>query len=101
MPVVTMLSDFGLKDSYVSQMKGIIIRLCPDSKIVDITHMVERHDITSGAFLLETAVPFFPKNSIHLAVVDPGVGTARLPVVVKSRNAILVGPDNGLLERAA
>ncbi len=101
MPVVTMLSDFGLRDSYVSQMKGIILGICPNSKIVDITHMIERHDIVSGAFLLETAVPFFPKNSVHLAVVDPGVGTPRLPVVVKSRNAILVGPDNGLLERAA
>lgn len=101
MPVVTLLTDFGLVDSYVSQMKGIILTMSPDSKIVDITHMVGRHDIVSGAFLLETAVPYFPKNSIHLAVVDPGVGTSRLPVVVKSKSATLVGPDNGLLERAA
>jgi S-adenosyl-L-methionine hydrolase (adenosine-forming) len=101
MSVVTMLSDFGLRDPYVSQMKGIILDLCPDSTIVDISHMVERHNIIEGAFLLEVAVPFFPKNSIHLAVVDPGVGTARLPVVIKSRDATLVGPDNGLLERAA
>lgn len=101
MPVVTLLSDFGLKDSYVSQMKGIILATCPDSIIVDITHMVPRHDIVSGAFLLETAVPFFPEKSVHLAIVDPGVGTARLPVVVESRKATLVGPDNGLLERAA
>ena len=96
MPVVTLLTDFGLVDSYVSQMEGVILDICPQSQIVDITHMVERHNIVSGAFLLETAVPHFPKNSTHLAVVDPGVGTSRLPLVVKSKNATLVGPDNGL-----
>ncbi|TMI22879.1 SAM-dependent chlorinase/fluorinase [Candidatus Bathyarchaeota archaeon] len=101
MRVVTMLTDFGLSDSYVAQMKGVITDLCPTARIFDISHMVRRHDILSGAFLLETAVPFFPNNSIHLGVVDPGVGADRLPIVVKAKTATLIGPDNGLLERAA
>src|SRR3989442_7627442 len=102
MQLISLLTDFGLKDLYVAEMKLVLIRNCPDAVLVDITHQVERHNIVEGAFLLEMAVPFFPGRTVHLAVVDPGVGSARLPVVVECRRGhVLVGPDNGLLVRAA
>jgi len=102
MQLVSLLTDFGLKDPYVAEMKLVLIKNCPEATIVDITHQVERHSIVEGAFLLEMAVPFFPDRTVHLAVVDPGVGGARAPVVVEcKRGHVLVGPDNGLLVRAA
>src|SRR2546426_7920553 len=102
MQLVSLLTDYGLKDPYVAEMKLVLIKNCPDAVLVDITHQVERHNIVEGAFLLEMAVPFFPGRTVHLAVVDPGVGSARLPVVVECRRGhVLVGPDNGLLVRAA
>jgi S-adenosylmethionine hydrolase len=102
MQLVSLLTDFGLKDPYVAEMKLVLIKNCPEATIVDITHQVERHSIVERAFLLEMAVPFFPDRTIHLAVVDPGVGGARAPVVVECRRGhVLVGPDNGLLVRAA
>ena len=102
MQLVSLLTDFGLKDPYVAEMKLVLIKNCPDAVLVDITHQVERHNIVEGAFLLEMAVPFFPGRTVHLAVVDPGVGSARLPVVVECRRGhVLVGPNNGLLVRAA
>lgn len=102
MQIVSLLTDFGLKDPYVAEMKLVLIKNCPEAVVVDITHQVERHNIVEGGFLLEMAVPFFPDRTIHLAVVDPGVGSARAPVVVECRRGhVLVGPDNGLLARAA
>ncbi len=101
MPIVTLLTDFGLKDSYVAQMKGVILEECPGCPIVDATHEVERHNILAGSFLLETAVSYFPSGTIHVGVVDPGVGSVRLPIVVECGGSVLVGPDNGLLSRAA
>ena len=101
MPLVTLLTDFGLSDVYVAQMKGVILRRCPKCQIVDLSHSVERHNIAEGAFLLESSVPYFPKKSIHIAVIDPGVGGRRLPIIVGSKSAILVGPDNGILSLAA
>lgn len=101
MAIITLLTDFGLSDNYVAQMKGVILRNSPECEIVDVTHNVPRHNIVEAAFLLETAVPYFPDDVIHLAVVDPGVGGHRLPIVVKCRAGTLVGPDNGLLYRAA
>src|SRR2546422_4776106 len=102
MQLVSLLTDYGLKDPYVAEMKLVLIKNCPDAVLVDITHQVERHNIVEGAFLLEMAVPFFPGRTVHLAGVDPGVGSARLPVVVECRRGhVLVGPDNGLLVRAA
>lgn len=100
MPIVTLLTDFGLKDSYVAQMKGVILQECLNCHIVDLTHEVERHNILAGSFLLETAVPHFPSGTIHVGVVDPGVGSGRLPIVVESGGYVMVGPDNGLLWRA-
>ncbi len=101
MPLVTLLTDYGLSDGYVAQMKGVILRRCPKCQIVDLSHLVERHNIAEGAFLLESSVPYFPKKSIHIAVIDPEVGSRRLPIIVGSKSAILVGPDNGVLSLAA
>src|SRR6058998_1120092 len=101
MAILSLLTDFGLRDSYVAQMKGVILQHCPGCQIVDISHSVQRHNIFEGAFILEAAVPYFPRGTIHLAVVDPGVGTRRLPIVVECKSATLVGPDNGLLDWAA
>jgi len=100
MPIITLLSDFGLTDPYVAEMKGVILSTNPDLRIVDVSHGIERHNIAMGSFILETALPYFPQGSIHLAVVDPGVGTERRPLVVLCKLGVLVGPDNGLLVRA-
>ncbi len=101
MVIISLLSDFGLDDPYVAEMKGVILTANPDLKIVDVSHGIERHNVAMGSFILETALSYFPKGSIHVAVVDPGVGTERLPLVVDCKKGILVGPDNGLLVRAA
>ncbi|HKI75792.1 MAG TPA: SAM-dependent chlorinase/fluorinase [Candidatus Bathyarchaeia archaeon] len=101
MATITLLSDFGLTDPYVAEMKGVILSNNPDLKIVDVSHGIERHNIAMGSFILETALPYFPQGSINVAVVDPGVGTERLPLVVLCKLGVLVGPDNGLLVRAA
>jgi S-adenosylmethionine hydrolase len=101
MITITLLSDFGLTDPYVAEMKGTILSINPDLRIVDVSHGIERHNIAMGSFVLETALPYFPQGSIHVAVVDPGVGTERLPLVVLCKLGVLVGPDNGLLFRAA
>ncbi len=101
MTIITILSDFGLSDGYVASMKGVILSIFPEVRIVDISHSVERHDIIAGAFLLASVVDYFPKDTVHLAVVDPGVGTERRGIVISSQNCIFVGPDNGLLVPAA
>ena len=101
MKVVTLLSDFGLRDGYVAQMKGVILEKCPDAKIIDISHDVERHNIPMGSFLLETTAPYFEKGSLHVAVVDPGVGSERKPIVIECKSGIFLGPDNGLMARAS
>jgi len=101
MRVVTLLSDFGLGDGYVAQMKGTILDLCPSAVVTDISHDVERHNIPMGSFILETTAPYFPKGTIHVVVVDPGVGSSRRAIVVKCKTAVLVGPDNGVMARAS
>lgn len=101
MPIITLLSDFGTRDPYVAQMKGVIFSLCPGCQVVDITHEVEKHDTLMGAFFLETSVSHFPKGTVHVAIVDPGVGSRRLPIAIVCRRGVLVGPDNGLLCSAA
>jgi S-adenosylmethionine hydrolase len=95
--VVTLTTDFGLRDPYVAEMKGVILRLAGDVHFVDITHDVESHDVVGAALALEAAAPFFPAGAVHLAVVDPGVGTARRGLVVAAGDATFVAPDNGLL----
>lgn len=93
---MTLTTDFGLRDPYVAEMKGVILGLAPASRLVDITHDVASHDVVGAALVLEAAAPFFPRGSIHLAVVDPGVGTARRGLAVRAGGATFVGPDNGL-----
>jgi S-adenosylmethionine hydrolase len=95
--VVTLTTDFGLRDPYVAEMKGVMLGLVPDLRLVDITHDVESHDVVGAALVLEAAVPFFPPGTLHLAVVDPGVGTARRGLVVVTATGTFVAPDNGLL----
>jgi S-adenosylmethionine hydrolase len=94
--VITLTTDFGTRDSYVAEMKGVILSITRDVHVVDITHDVAPHDIMEGALALEAAAPRFPAATIHVAVVDPGVGTARRAVAVAARDQMFVGPDNGL-----
>jgi len=99
--IVTLLSDFGLKDPYVAEMKAAIISICPEARIVDVSHEVEKFNVRMGAFVLASAASYFPEGTIHVAVVDPGVGTKRRPILVEAERGFYVGPDNGLLMLAA
>jgi S-adenosyl-L-methionine hydrolase (adenosine-forming) len=101
MRVITLLTDFGLEDGYVAAMKGVVATIAPEARLVDITHLVPPQDIASGRFRLLTVAPYFPPGTIHLAVVDPGVGTARRAVAIHATSgSYFVGPDNGLLSGA-
>ncbi len=96
-PIVTLLSDFGAGSGYPAQMKGAILGLLPEARLVDLSHEIPAFDVLSGALLLEACVPRFPARAVHCAVVDPGVGTARRPLCVRDpAGRLLVGPDNGL-----
>jgi S-adenosyl-L-methionine hydrolase (adenosine-forming) len=98
MAVITLLTDFGLSDTYVGQVKGVILAIAHDARLVDLTHAVPPQDVQAGAFLLWSAVEAFAAGTVHLAVVDPGVGSARRTIAVRShRGDLFVGPDNGLL----
>jgi S-adenosylmethionine hydrolase len=100
-PVITFLSDYGLDDDFVGICHGVIARLCPDARVIDITHGVGRQDIRRGAMILQEALPYLPAG-VHLAVVDPDVGAERRAVALRLADGrILVGPDNGLLSLAA
>jgi len=95
--IITLLTDFGLRDHFVAAMKGVMLGLNPDLKLVDISHLVPPQDIHSGAFLLGQAYSCFPSGTIHLAVVDPGVGTARRALAATAGGSYFVAPDNGIL----
>ena len=96
--LVSLLTDFGVRDTYVGQMKAAILSVAPGAALVDLTHALQPQDVFGGAFQLWAAVEAFPAGSVHLAVVDPGVGSARPAVAVRSaRGDYFVGPDNGLL----
>ena len=97
MRVITLTTDFGTRDPFVGVLKGVILGIAPGVRLVDLTHEISPHDILEGALALEAAVPFFPPGTIHLAVVDPGVGSARRPLAVAAAGQHFVGPDNGLL----
>lgn len=97
---ILFLSDYGLDDEFVGVCHAVLARLTPDVRVIDLTHGIPPMDIARGAIVLADVAPHAPPNSVFLAVVDPGVGTARLPVVVKAGGAFLVGPDNGLLSLA-
>ena len=100
-PLISFLTDFGLRDPRAAIMRGVVLGLVPDARIVDISHEVNKFSIRDGALLLWCALPYLPVG-FHVAVVDPGVGTARLPVALATvRGDVLIGPDNGLLPAAA
>ncbi len=94
--IITLLTDFGTQDTYVGVMKGVIASICPQAEVVDLTHEVPPQDIATGAFLLDVSVDYFPSGTIHVAVVDPEVGSARKPVAIRTERAVFVGPDNGI-----
>ncbi|MBP8856607.1 MAG: SAM-dependent chlorinase/fluorinase [Anaerolineaceae bacterium] len=96
MKIITLLTDFGLQDGYVGVMKGVIWGICPDAHIADITHTIAPQNIRQGALALALTCPYYPPGSVHVAVVDPGVGTARRPVAMRVGAHFFVGPDNGL-----
>lgn len=95
--IITLLTDFGLRDYFVAAMKGVILSLNPNIKLVDISHLIPAQDVFSGAFTLGQAYTCFPVGTIHLAVVDPGVGTARKAIAATAGGHFFVAPDNGIL----
>ncbi|MFZ2446931.1 MAG: SAM-dependent chlorinase/fluorinase [Syntrophobacteraceae bacterium] len=95
-PIITLLTDFGLRDGYVASMKGVILGIAPDAAPVDISHLIAPQDVRSAAFVLFTCYECFPHRTVHLAVVDPGVGTDRGAIAVRAGSFFLVGPDNGI-----
>jgi S-adenosylmethionine hydrolase len=96
MTIITLTTDFGTADGYVGAMKGVILSLAPRVSLVDISHDVLPQDVRHGARLLAMAAPFFPSGTVHVGVVDPGVGSARRGIALQTSLAIFVGPDNGL-----
>jgi S-adenosyl-L-methionine hydrolase (adenosine-forming) len=100
MKIITFTTDFGLQDWFVGTMKGVILGLNPASVVVDITHEIGRGDIGAGAFALAAACRYFPTGTIHVAVVDPGVGSDRRAIVIQTGQYFFVGPDNGVLSLA-
>ena len=96
MRAITLLTDFGTADYFVGAMKGVILSINPQAVIVDITHEIPAQDVAAGAFTLLAAYDTYPEETIHVAVVDPGVGSSRRPIVVSAGNHLFVGPDNGL-----
>ena len=99
--IITLLTDFGLTDPFVAEMKAVIFSISENVQIVDISHQVEKFNISMGAFLLNGVVEYFPDGTIHVAVVDPGVGSDRRGIVVETERGVFVGPDNGLMIPAA
>lgn len=94
--IITLLSDFGQSDGYVACLKGVILGICPDVRMVDISHMIKPQDIRSAGFILFSSYGCFPRGTIHLVVVDPGVGTDRLAIAVRTSSGVFIGPDNGI-----
>jgi S-adenosylmethionine hydrolase len=99
-PIVTLTTDFGTRDPWVGVMKGVILGIAPAARLVDLSHDIAAQNVLEGALCLEAAARFFPPGTIHLAVVDPGVGSARRAIAVRAGGQYYVGPDNGLLSLA-
>ena len=95
--IITLTTDFGTADGFVGALKGVILSLAPHARIVDVAHDVPPQDVRAAAFALETALPHFPQNSIHVVVVDPGVGSARAALLVETEQGRFAAPDNGVL----
>ena len=99
-PVIALLSDFGTRDHYAGTMKGVILGICPEATLVDITHDVAAHDVLEGALQLAATYRYFPAGTVFLAVVDPGVGSARRGIAAEAGDYRFVAPDNGVLTRS-
>jgi S-adenosylmethionine hydrolase len=97
LPIITLLTDFGLQDVYVGVMKGVIAQITPNLKVVDLTHAIAPQDLLAARFSLLNAYPYFPDNTIHTVVVDPGVGSQRQGIAVRTAAGYFVAPDNGVL----
>lgn len=99
-PLITLTTDFGTADHFVAAMKGVIYSICPGAEVVDLTHELRAYDVAEAAFTFGEAWRFFPKGTVHVAVVDPGVGSARRPLLVSAAGQYFFGPDNGILTSA-
>lgn len=97
MTILSITTDFGITNGFVGVMKGVIYSIAPDAKIVDISHLISAQDVLEGAYAMWRAVPFFPPGSVHVGVVDPGVGTKRRPIGARLGDQYFIAPDNGLL----
>ncbi len=100
MPIITLTTDFGLADPYVGAIKGVILRIVPSATLIDLTHQIAPQNVRHAAYLLGRVVPYYPHGTVHLVVVDPGVGSLRRPLAVATEEAYFVGPDNGVLSYA-
>src|SRR4051812_43002851 len=99
-PIITLLTDFGLQDHYVAAVKGVMLEICPDATLVDITHEINSWNVAAAAYELARTWQYFPAGTVHLVVVDPGVGSARRPLLVSAAGHHFVAPDNGVLSMA-
>ncbi len=95
--IITLTTDFGTRDAYVGAMKGVMLRINPEVRLVDISHSIAPQDVMEAAYVVRDAAFYFPPETIHLIVVDPGVGTERRPVAARGRDHFIVAPDNGLI----
>lgn len=95
-PILTLTTDFGTKDGFIGTLKGVIWSICPAARIADISHEISPQNVLEGAFVLWRAYTFFPAGTIHVAIVDPGVGTSRRPIALRLGGYTFIGPDNGL-----
>ena len=98
--IITLTTDFGLSDSYVGIMKGVILRIAPTARLIDITHTIRPQDVQQAAYMVQTYARYFPTGTVHLVVVDPGVGSARRAIAFETPESVFVGPDNGVLTAA-
>ncbi len=94
--IITLTSDFGARDAFVASLKGVILKINPSAQMIDVSHEIAPQDVWEAAFTLKSAYNYFPKGTVHLAVVDPGVGSVRRPIIVVTESYYFVGPDNGL-----
>jgi S-adenosyl-L-methionine hydrolase (adenosine-forming) len=97
---ITLLTDFGMSDGYTGVMKGVIYRIAPEVKIIDISHLVHAQNVLEGSLILNRSYPYFPDGTVHVIVVDPGVGTTRRPIAGRIGSQFFVCPDNGLITHA-
>jgi len=95
--IITLTTDFGYDDAYVAAVKGVVLSVNPEANIIDISHSIEPHNILQAAFVLNAAYRYFPKQTVHMAIIDPGVGSERQGIILKTTSALFVVPDNGIL----